>query len=177
MDDLLNVARLEAGMLGLAVRPTEVGEVARREVGAHRDGDGRHATPSCSSSATSSSWTRTRTGSRRSSGISSTTPSSSRRTGGTVTVSARRRTDTVEVRVTDEGVGLAPAERQRIFTKFFRGRRAAGDGTPGTGLGLFLARGLVGAMGGRIWVESEEGEGSTFAFELPVSKSRPAGKA
>jgi signal transduction histidine kinase len=45
-------------------------------------------------------------------------------------------------------------------------------GAGGTGLGLFIARGLVTAMGGRIWVDSREGEGSTFAFELPLVANR-----
>jgi signal transduction histidine kinase len=91
--------------------------------------------------------------------------------GATVTVSARRRSRTVEVSVSDEGVGIPAAEQQRIFRKFYRAdtgtarpRRAGG-----TGLGLFIARGLVTAMGGRIWVTSREDEGSSFTFELPAA--------
>ena len=57
------------------------------------------------------------------------------------------------------------AHRDRIFDKFYR----VGDGPSGTGLGLFIARGLVSAMGGRINVDSEEGHGSRFAFELPAA--------
>jgi signal transduction histidine kinase len=78
-----------------------------------------------------------------------------------VTISATRRADAVEVAVEDEGVGIPPTERDRIFSKFYK----AGGGQ-GTGLGLFIARGLVREMGGRMWVESEEGAGSRFAFEL-----------
>jgi PAS domain S-box-containing protein len=81
--------------------------------------------------------------------------------GATVTISATRRADAVEVAVEDEGVGIPPTERDRIFSKFYK----AGGGQ-GTGLGLFIARGLVREMGGRMWVESEEGAGSRFAFEL-----------
>jgi PAS domain S-box-containing protein len=90
--------------------------------------------------------------------------------GGTVTVGASRRRDTVEVSVADEGIGIPQADQEQIFRKFYRGADAemrAGAG--GTGLGLFIARGLVTAMGGRIWVSSEEGEGSRFAFELPAA--------
>ncbi|HEU5477276.1 MAG TPA: GAF domain-containing protein [Gaiellaceae bacterium] len=89
--------------------------------------------------------------------------------GGTVTVGAARRRDTVEVSVADEGIGIPQADQEQIFRKFYRGSDAelrAGAG--GTGLGLFIARGLVTAMGGRIWVSSQEGEGSRFAFELPA---------
>jgi PAS domain S-box-containing protein len=90
--------------------------------------------------------------------------------GGTVTVGAARRQDTVEVSVADEGIGIPQSDQEQIFRKFYRGADAelrAGAG--GTGLGLFIARGLVTAMGGRIWVSSEEGEGSRFAFELPAT--------
>jgi PAS domain S-box-containing protein len=90
--------------------------------------------------------------------------------GGTVTVGARRNADRVEVRVIDEGMGIPAVERERIFRKFYRAESAARDGAAGTGLGLFIAKELVTAMGGRIWVDSTEGEGSSFAFELPVAR-------
>ena len=95
--------------------------------------------------------------------------------GGTVTVGAARRQDTVEVSVADEGIGIPQADQEQIFRKFYRGADAelrAGAG--GTGLGLFIARGLVTAMGGRIWVSSQEGEGSRFAFELPAALATQA---
>jgi PAS domain S-box-containing protein len=89
--------------------------------------------------------------------------------GGTVTVAARRRDDRVEISVSDQGVGIPEGEQERIFRKFYRadagGSRPAGGGT---GLGLFIVRGLVQAMGGRIWVRSREGEGASFTFELPA---------
>jgi PAS domain S-box-containing protein len=96
--------------------------------------------------------------------------------GGTVTVGATRRQDTVEVSIADEGIGIPQSDQEQIFRKFYRGSDAelrAGAG--GTGLGLFIARGLVTAMGGRIWVSSREGEGSRFAFELPAVVADPVG--
>jgi PAS domain S-box-containing protein len=90
--------------------------------------------------------------------------------GGTVTVGARRNHDRVEVRVADQGIGIPAAERERIFRKFYRAESAARDGAAGTGLGLFIAKELVTAMGGRIWVDSTEGEGSSFSFELPAAR-------
>jgi PAS domain S-box-containing protein len=95
--------------------------------------------------------------------------------GATVTVGAALRHDTVEVSVADEGIGIPQSDQEQIFRKFYRGSDAelrAGAG--GTGLGLFIARGLVTAMGGRIWVSSQEGEGSRFAFELPAAAVAPA---
>jgi PAS domain S-box-containing protein len=90
--------------------------------------------------------------------------------GGTVTVGVERKEDTVEVSVADQGVGIPQSDQDQIFRKFYRGADAESRvGAGGSGLGLFIARGLVTAMGGRIWVESREGEGSTFAFELPAA--------
>jgi len=95
--------------------------------------------------------------------------------GGTVTVEARRSSGHVEVRVVDEGPGIPEAERERIFSKFHRADSSVRGGG-GVGLGLFIARGLVAAMGGRIWVDSAEGGGSSFAFELPLAaESGPGG--
>jgi PAS domain S-box-containing protein len=88
--------------------------------------------------------------------------------GGTVTVGARRAGAAVEVRVVDEGIGIPAGEREHIFRKFHR-VESGGRDRGGTGLGLFIARGLVSAMGGRIWVDSDEGRGSSFAFELPLA--------
>jgi len=69
--------------------------------------------------------------------------------------------------VADEGIGIPQADQEQIFRKFYRGSDAESRvGQRGTGLGLFIARGLVTAMGGRIWVESVPGEGSTFYFTL-----------
>jgi PAS domain S-box-containing protein len=87
--------------------------------------------------------------------------------GGKVTIAARRRNDAVEVSVSDEGVGISEEDQRRVFTKFYRGD-GQGQSPGGTGLGLFIAQGLVSAMGGRIWVDSREGEGSIFSFELPL---------
>jgi PAS domain S-box-containing protein len=89
--------------------------------------------------------------------------------GGTVIVGARKNADRVEVRVVDEGMGIPASEHERIFRKFYRAESAARDGAAGTGLGLFIAKELVTAMGGRIWVDSTEGRGSSFAFELPAA--------
>jgi signal transduction histidine kinase len=87
--------------------------------------------------------------------------------GSKVVVTAHRQGDAVEVAVADEGSGVPTAERERIFSKFYK----AGDGQGrGTGLGLFIAQGLVQEMGGRIWVDSDEGQGARFAFVLPLAE-------
>jgi len=85
--------------------------------------------------------------------------------GGTVTVGARRRGETIVLSVADQGVGIPDNEQERIFSKFYR----VGDAqTGGTGVGLFIAQGLISALGGRITVQSTEGRGSSFIVELPA---------
>jgi signal transduction histidine kinase len=93
--------------------------------------------------------------------------------GGVVKVAAERKNETVELVVEDEGVGIPLGDQEQIFRKFYRGIDADSRvGAGGTGLGLFIARGLVNAMGGTISVSSREGEGSTFAIELPLAGDR-----
>jgi signal transduction histidine kinase/ActR/RegA family two-component response regulator len=87
--------------------------------------------------------------------------------GGTVRVTARRTDRDLSVAVTDTGVGIPEADRERIFESFQRGGRGAPK-EEGTGLGLTLSRRIVQLFGGRLWVESEEGSGSTFTVTLPV---------
>ncbi|MGZ4317909.1 MAG: GAF domain-containing protein [Gaiellaceae bacterium] len=90
--------------------------------------------------------------------------------GGTVTVSARRRDDVVEVQVDDEGIGVPESEQELIFRKFYRAASESRDlSSGGTGLGLFIARELLAAMRGRIWVRPREGRGSSFVFTLPLA--------
>jgi len=87
--------------------------------------------------------------------------------GGRVHLSARQDGDRVLVSVSDTGVGIAAEDLPRIFERFYKADRSRSGG--GTGLGLAIARHLVEGHGGRIWVESQEGKGSTFSFSLPVA--------
>jgi signal transduction histidine kinase len=87
--------------------------------------------------------------------------------GGTVEVSSAQRNGEVIVAVADTGPGIAPEDQQRIFEEFQQ-TDIGSEQREGTGLGLALSRKLIELHGGRIWVESELGQGSTFAFTLPV---------
>ena len=77
--------------------------------------------------------------------------------------------DCVRFSVRDDGLGIPLVEQQRIFDKFHRLDPDMTRGVGGTGLGLYICKQLVDQMNGRIWVASREGEGSTFAFELPAA--------
>jgi signal transduction histidine kinase len=90
--------------------------------------------------------------------------------GGQVTLSARALADAIEIAVRDTGPGIAPADQGRIFEEFAQARTKAAT-SEGTGLGLTLAQKFVALHGGRIWVESVLGEGSTFRFTLPVRRA------
>ncbi len=85
-----------------------------------------------------------------------------------VTVTLEQREGEIITSVSDRGVGIPSDELPRVFTRYFRARTAP-RGRQGLGLGLYITRMLVQAHGGRIWVGSEEGKGSTFSFSLPVA--------
>jgi two-component system, OmpR family, phosphate regulon sensor histidine kinase PhoR len=89
-------------------------------------------------------------------------------TGTEVVIRVTATADEVVVAMVDHGQGIPRAALPRVFERFYKGDRARTRGVGGTGLGLSIARHVVEAHGGRIWVESEEGIGSTFAFALPV---------
>jgi PAS domain S-box-containing protein len=71
--------------------------------------------------------------------------------------------------VRDEGIGIPRGERERVFEKFYRLDPDLTRGVGGTGLGLYICREVIRRMGGRIWVQSGPGRGSTFLFELPLA--------
>jgi two-component system sensor histidine kinase KdpD len=91
--------------------------------------------------------------------------------GSPVTIRAARKDATVVIRVHDSGPGIPERERERIFEKFYR-RQNAKTHVPGTGLGLYIAREIVRAHGGDVWVEGEPDAGSEFCVALPVNAAR-----
>jgi signal transduction histidine kinase len=91
---------------------------------------------------------------------------------GSVTCRATLTKEGLLVGVTDTGIGIAPADQERVFDKFTQVGDTLTDKPHGTGLGLPICREIVERHGGRIWVESEAGKGSTFYFVLPLTPSR-----
>jgi signal transduction histidine kinase/DNA-binding response OmpR family regulator len=90
---------------------------------------------------------------------------------GSITCAARRHTSELMVSVTDQGIGIAPADQSMVFEKFKQVGDTLTDKPKGTGLGLPICKEIVEHHGGRIWVESASGHGSTFSFTLPLAGS------
>jgi PAS domain S-box-containing protein len=165
VDALLQVARLETGDLAVSLEPTDVAAVVS-ELVSNTGSSGRNGHRLIADVAAEMPPARADPVKLRDvleqlvSNAVKFSPD-----GGTVTVSARRAGDAVELAVVDEGTGIPLSEHERIFGKF---AKAGSGGGRGTGVGLFIAQGLVREMGGRIQVDSREGQGSRFAFRLPL---------
>jgi PAS domain S-box-containing protein len=171
VDKLLSVARLDAGDMQLEIAPVDVRSVVSEAVaGARAETDGGHEfvldLPDAPVAA--------RTDPDKLRQVLANLVDNAVRFspgGGKVTVGASRRGETIVLSVVDQGVGIPDAEQDRIFSKFYR----VGDAqTGGTGVGLFIAQGLVSALGGRITVRSTEGRGSSFVIELPARDEEDA---
>jgi signal transduction histidine kinase len=91
--------------------------------------------------------------------------------GGQITVTAKERSNRVEVTVTDNGEGIPDADLPNVFERFYRVDKSRARATGGSGLGLTIAKYLVNAHGGDITVKSKLGRGSTFSFTLPVTEA------
>jgi signal transduction histidine kinase len=87
--------------------------------------------------------------------------------GSEIRVFAKRERERLVIGIADQGVGISLADQAKLFGPFQRLEQSRLDGVKGAGLGLLVCRRLVEAHGGRIWVESEPGRGSTFYFTLP----------
>jgi signal transduction histidine kinase len=86
--------------------------------------------------------------------------------GGTIVIRAARDESALRFSVVDNGAGIAVEAQEAVFERFWQGRSAD---RRGTGLGLYVSRKLVEAHGGRIWVDSTLGQGSTFHFTIPIA--------
>ena len=171
IDDVLDLSKVEAGQIDLHVAPFSLPEALERGVVIVREQatrEGVHV------SLSSEPGVETVVGDERRivqvifnllSNAVKFTPA-----GGTVDVAAARRDGEVRVSVTDTGPGIAAEDQDRIFEEFQQAD-AGKEQLEGTGLGLALSKRLVELHGGRIWVDSERGRGSTFVFTLPA---RPA---
>jgi len=88
--------------------------------------------------------------------------------GGMVTVGLKSNKKEIEFSIQDTGIGIPEDQQKNIFKKFFRGSNALKMETEGNGLGLYIAKNIIEAHGGKTWFQSEEGRGATFYFTLPL---------
>jgi signal transduction histidine kinase/GAF domain-containing protein len=89
--------------------------------------------------------------------------------GGRIAITAQWFDDSMQVDIADTGIGIAPQDQEKLFTRFFRADHPGVRRVVGTGLGLSITKSIVEMHGGHIWVESQLGEGSTFSFTLPLA--------
>jgi len=90
--------------------------------------------------------------------------------GGKIVISVSADDKEIEVKIKDTGIGIPEDQQSKMFAKFFRAENAMKTETEGTGLGLFVAKYIIEAHGGRIWFESKLDKGSVFCFTLPIKK-------
>jgi signal transduction histidine kinase len=168
VDDLLDLQQLEAGRLSCAPAPHDAVQViksAAGSMGGLMEAKGVRLTVEAADSALLARFDPVRLNQVLLNLLANAlkhTPA-----GGEVTLSAQRVADEVHLSVNDTGPGIAPADQSRIFEKFVQvGERQAG--THGTGLGLSICKRLIEeGHGGRLWVDSAQGHGSTFHVALP----------
>jgi signal transduction histidine kinase len=91
-------------------------------------------------------------------------------TNGVITISAKKENDNILLRVSDTGVGIEAEQMQNIFERYSKKQKSGAGQDTGTGLGLYICKYIVEGHGGKIWIESKEGQGTSAFFTLPVYK-------
>ena len=190
-DELLDVTRLQAGQLLLHPLPTNLVALARRVVARAQSTTARHQVSIDTTVVGERGATRGKASRSAPAGIVVTVDATRIEQvltnlitnaikyspdGGSIDVSlalhaggSGHDAGYVEIRVSDHGMGIPEHQHGLLFGRFMRADNARQAGISGTGLGLYISRGLVEQHGGRIWFESKEGEGTTFHVTLPVA--------
>ncbi|MFQ5691661.1 MAG: response regulator [Nitrospinota bacterium] len=173
INDILDLEKIEAGKMELHIAPCSLEELVARSVNEMQGfADGHEVTletdlPPCQVSADADRVVQVLTNL-----LSNAVKFSE--AGGRVTVGARLVEADVEVRVEDRGRGIPASAIENVFGKFQQVDASDSRQKGGTGLGLAICQAIVSQHGGRIWVESEEGVGSTFFFTLPLTAASAA---
>jgi signal transduction histidine kinase len=165
VDELLDVSRLTARRLRLDAEEVDLAEVVREVLGRLQEDDKRGWSFAPPGDPVIGRWDRMRIDQ-----IVTNLLSNAAKYGGgkPVQIAVERRSRRARFTVADHGQGISPDDRARIFEPFERGR--SGDGIGGFGLGLWIVRELIDALGGTITLESEVGTGTTFMVELPLEE-------
>jgi PAS domain S-box-containing protein len=164
IDDLADVVRLEEGHLPLQREPLDLVALARQCAAAAEEQSARHAVRiEAPDAAVCGAWDRVRLEQVVENLLGNALKHGAEE--GEVVVRVEGRADEARLSVRDSGPGIDPAHLPHLFDRFYR----ANTSSSGLGLGLYISRILVEAHGGRIWVESQPGQGSTFTMALPLS--------
>ncbi len=167
VENLLDFSRSEAGVLRLTTEPVHLGKLAAKVVAETRGRSERHdfvlAFPSDLPLAEADPLRVEQVLRNLLDNAIKYSPQ-----GGAIEVSGSIRDRMLTVAVRDHGMGVSARDREKVFGRFQRAADARAGRTQGVGLGLAICRRLVEAHGGRIWIEDPAGEGSIFAFTLPL---------
>jgi len=173
IDDLLDASRLQAGALELRAAACDLAENLRVVLGRLNAAERERIDVTLPDAPLSGVWEQARIEQVLTNLVSNAlkySPETER-----VSVTVERRTNEIELAVADRGMGIASSELSQLFERFYRTPQAIASGLPGTGLGLYICRGIIAAHGGRLWAESGgEGQGATFRFTLPTASAGPA---
>jgi signal transduction histidine kinase len=172
VDNLLNVTRIQSGKLQIKPEPIELADVFGERLDIIREVSDKHEIcvdiePGLSTVLADREKFGQVVGNLLSNAVKYSPE------GGHITLAARRNPENsrVVVSVSDEGIGIGPEDKDSLFTTFHRIQRSETKGIKGSGLGLYIAKEWIEAMGGEIWLESELNKGSTFFVTIPVYDS------
>lgn len=176
LDDLLDASRIQGGRIELRTAPCDVGACLDTVLARLNPQERARVDVALTDAPLAGDWEQKRIEQVLANLVGNAlkySPASER-----VGVAIERRAREIEVAVSDRGMGIPPEELPRLFERFHRTPQALASGLSGTGLGLYIAQGIVAAHRGRIWAESPgEGQGSTFRFTLPVAPPEPDGRS
>ena len=170
VNDLLDVSRIQEGEIHLDLRPTKVEDIIE-EVIDNLDTLIRASRVTVNLEIVSGPLPKVETDQEKLKRVVVNLLSNAAKytmPGGKVKITAERVGENLQVTVADTGIGISKADQKLLFDKFFRSPRVLKFSPDGTGLGLFITKALISAMGGKIAFESEENKGTTFIFTLPI---------
>ena len=175
VSNLLDVSRVESGRLVLDVRPTDLGKLSRQVVDSmHTQLAGFQVVQDFPGEPIITAIDPRRMEQVLRNLLGNAIKYSP--AGGTITVRARGDKRQRLLQISDEGIGIPPGELENIFQRFYRVENEVSQKVGGVGLGLAVCRGIVQAHGGRIWAESELGQGSTFCLTWPTLADAASGR-
>lgn len=174
VSDLLDLSRLESGAR-MDLRPLNLSELVTQSVENHQplaaEGDKTivwSPDPSLPAAVADERWLGLVVDNLVSNALKFT------RHRGRVRLEARDKGEFLMVSVSDDGIGIPPQDHEKIFERFYRASNRAEVNAPGTGLGLAIAREVIAKHGGKIWLDSEMGKGTTFHFVVPAARAEAA---